>query len=116
MPRIPVLLNGDRADLVLVYDNENPDGYIAGAKYDYKNGETETDAKLAVIEEGDVIDLLCDYYKYDGTYSDSFKMGDPITVNGGLRIADMTIPSDMKVSAVYRFTDLFGQTYWTPEM
>lgn len=114
--RIPVLLNGDRADLVLVYDNENPDGYIAGAKYDYKNGETETDAKLAVISDGDVIDLLCDYYKYDGTYSDSFKMGDPITVNGGLRIADMTIPSDMKVSAVYRFTDLFGQTYWTPEM
>ncbi len=114
--RIPVLLNGDRADLVLVYDNENPDGYIAGAKYDYRNGETETDAKLAVIEEGDVIDLLCDYYKYDGTYSDSFRMGDPITVNGGLRIADMTIPSDMKVSAVYRFTDLFGQTYWTPEM
>ena len=114
--RIPVILNGDRADLVLVYDNENPNGYIAGAKYDYKNGETETDAKLAVISDGDVIDLLCDYYKYDGTYSDSFRMGDPITVNGGLRIADMTIPSDMKVSAVYRFTDLFGQTYWTPEM
>ena len=79
-------------------------------------GETETDAKLAVISDGDAIDLLCDYYKYDGTYSDSFKMGDPITVKGALSVADMTIPSDMKVSAVYRFTDLFGQTYWTPEM
>lgn len=114
--RIPVLLNGDRAELVVVFDSANPKGYVAGARYDYRNGETDAEAKLTELKDGDKIDFLCDYYAYDGTFRDSYKMGEQYTVNGTLKISDVYLPSDKKCSAVYRFTDIYGQHYWTPEM
>ncbi len=114
--RIPVMLNGQRADLIAVFDNETPDGYVAGARIDYRNGETEAEAKLTQLQDGDVIDFLCDYYKYDGTYSDSYMFGERLTVDGALFVSDVYLPAGTKTSAVYRFTDIYVQTYWTPEM
>ena len=67
--RVPVMLNGVRADLILVFTSDNESGYVAGATYDYHDGETEVIAKnLTTLEAGDKIDFLCDYYSYDGTY------------------------------------------------
>lgn len=115
--RIPVLLNGDRADLIVVYDNANPNGYIAGARYDYRNGETDTIAKETTsLQDGDKIDFLCDYYGYDGSFKDSYMLGEQYTVNGAPKISDVYLPSGTEYSAVYRFTDIYGQQYWTPEM
>ena len=115
--RIPVLLNGDRADLIAVFDNANPNGYIAGARYDYRAGETDTVAKeMTELQDGDVIDFLCDYYGYDGSFKDSYMLGEQYTVNGTPKISDVYLPSGTKYSAVYRFTDIYDQHYWTPEM
>ncbi len=115
--RIPVLLNGDRAELIVVFDNNNPNGYIAGARFDYKNGETDTIAKeLTELQQGDKIDFLCDYYGYDGSFRDSYLLGEQITVGGTLQVSNVYLPEGSKVSAVYRFTDIYGQHYWTPEM
>ncbi len=114
--RIPALLNGDRVDLIVVFDNANPKGYIAGAKYDYRNGETEAEAKLTQLQDGDKIDFLCDYYGYDGSFKDSYMFGEQYTVNGTPEISDVYLPEGTKYSAVYRFTDIYGQKYWTPEM
>ncbi|MBQ6469929.1 MAG: peptidase C11 [Lachnospiraceae bacterium] len=33
--RVPVLLNGERADLLIVFDNDHPEGYVAGVTYEY---------------------------------------------------------------------------------
>ncbi|MBO4423059.1 MAG: peptidase C11, partial [Clostridia bacterium] len=115
--RIPALLNGDRVDLIVVFDNANPKGYIAGARYDYRNGETDTIAKeMTALNDGDKIDFLCDYYKYDGTYQDSYMLGDQYVVNGTPVIGNAYLPQGTDYSAVYRFTDIYGQHYWTPEM
>ncbi len=115
--RIPALLNGDRCDLILVFDNKYPYGYIAGARYVYKDADIQVDAKaLTELQEGDKIDFLCDYYKYDGTFSDTFMFGEQYTVHGTPQISNVYIPSNMQTSAVYRFTDIYGQNYWTPEM
>ena len=115
--RIPVLLNGDRADLIVIFDNANPYGYIAGARYDYKNGETDTVAKeLTGLQEGDKIDFLCDYYGYDGSFKDSYMLGEQYTVTGTPKVSNAYLPQGTKTSAVYRFTDIYGQNYWTPEM
>ncbi len=115
--RIPVLLNGDRANLIAVFDNAHPHGYIAGARYDYKDGETETEAKeLTALSDGDKIDFLCDYYGYDGSFKDSYMLGEQYTVSGTPTISDVYLPAGTKYSAVYRFTDIYGQHYWTPEM
>ena len=64
------------------------------------------------IEDGDKIDFICDFYSYDGKDQDSYMMGEKMTVNGGLKISDVTIP-DGSVRLTYRLTDIYNQAYWT---
>jgi len=112
--RVPVMLNGQRADLMLVFDNDHPDGYVAGARYDYRDGETDTVAKLTQLADGDTLDFLCDYYGYDGSYQDSYYLGDPMTVSGELQVSNVYVGEE--TCATYLFTDLYQQEYWTPVM
>ena len=143
--RVPVLLNGERAELVLVFNEENPDGYVAGVRRVYADGETETVAKVIVnsagnsiashtsgdsiifdgssevseifaLQKGDRIDFICDYYSYSGEYLDSYIFGDSLVVSGDLEISYVYLPDISRANAVYRFTDLYGQNYWTPVM
>ncbi len=111
--RVPVLVNGERAELILVFDSETPGGYVAGVNYQYMNGETDTVSKnLDTLSDGDEIDFLCDYYTYEGDYQDSYKMGDPLTVDGELTISDVILDKD-KFCLTYRLTDIYNQEYWT---
>ena len=112
--RVPCLLNGIRCNLILVFDDKNENGYIAGARYDYVNGETDTIAKsMYELNHGDQIDFLCDYYKYDKSFDSTHPLGKTISVDGDLVISNTYI--DSKRSYVsYRFTDIFNQQYWTP--
>ena len=112
--RVPVLYNGSRAELILVFDNENPYGFAAGVQSIYLDGETDTAAKLqAELRPGDTLEFLCDYYSYAGDYQDSYLLGEPLTVTEeGLVITD--VPLEGRTQATYRFTDLYGQHYWTP--
>ena len=113
---VPVLHNGHRAELLLAFDDETPYGYITGVRAVYGEGETETVAKSdSILQEGDTLEFLCDYYSYDGTYQDSYLLGDPLTVSGeGLTISD--VPLEGEVRATYRFTDLYQQSWWTPPL
>ena len=112
--RVPALLNGVRVDLILVFDTENPYGFIAGAQTVYPEDVTAVAAKsLTGLQEGDVIDFLCDYYSYDGAYQDSYYLGDSYTVHGTPEISDVRL-TGYKVSTAYRFTDIYRQNYWTP--
>ena len=108
---VPCLINGERAQLILVLGNRY---YVAGARYDYRNGETETVAKNMVeLTPGDRIEFICDYYTYDGVYSDSYLYGEEIVYDGALTVSDVLIPNASRAVATYRFTDIYGQTYWT---
>ena len=111
---VPVMINDVRAELILVFDNANPKGYIAGARYVYTKGETETVAKgVESLTEGDKIEFICDYYAYDGTYQDSYLMGDVVTYTGNNTISNVIIDAD-KCSATYLITDSYNNEYWTP--
>ena len=146
--RVPVLLtnealdmNKQRAELILVFDNDHPEGYIAGARLIYVQqgddpAETETIAKsVGIIKEeittetapdfvadycncleaGTVIDFICDYYDYNGEYQDSYMFGKQITYTGSNKISDVYLPDwQNAASATYLFTDLYAQEYWTP--
>ena len=114
--RVPVLLNGERADLILVFDSANEDGYIAGATYDYKDGETEVIAKnLTALEPGDTLDFICNYYNYDGTLNDKYFLGDQMTVQHDM--AEMTISNlvieDKAIQVSFVLTDIYGQAHYT---
>ena len=111
---VPCLLNGERAELLLTFDNDHPYGYIAGARSVYAEGTTETVAKnVTELEPGDEIDFVCDYYAYDGTYQDSYLFGDAWTYRADAEISNVYIHAD-RANATYRFTDIYGQNYWTP--
>lgn len=111
---VPALLNGERVNLIMVFDNENPYGYIAGARADYVEGETETVAKgMSELLVGDTLDFLCDYYSYGGEYLDSYYLGEQMIVTEDMTISNVDV-GEGNVRVTYRFTDIYNQQYWTP--
>lgn len=113
---VPCLINGEREELLLAFDNYRPYGYIAGARSVYAADESETVAKaVSELTEGDVIEFICDYYGYDGTYQDSYLYGESWMYHSDAQISNVYIQAD-RASAVYRFTDIYGQNYWTPQI
>ncbi|MBQ6797462.1 MAG: peptidase C11 [Clostridia bacterium] len=112
--RIPILLNGELMDLIVQFDNENENGIVVGARINY-DGATSVEAKgLVELKNGDVIDFLCDYYTYDGVYSDSYMLGEQMTVNGNITISNKSVMGNCRYS--YCLTDIYGNELWTPSM
>lgn len=112
MGYVPAMLNGERVNLIIVFEDKN--GYIAGANTDYKNGETQTVAKnLTELKNGDKLDFICDFYSYDKVYQDSYYLGEQMTVTGEMKVTNAYIDSG-KVRISYCFTDIYNQEYWTP--
>jgi hypothetical protein len=111
--RIPVLYNGERAELVVVFSDADPYGSIAGVRRVYKDGETDTVAKtMDPVVPGDVIDFVCDYYSYEGEYLDSYMFGQQLVVEDELYISDVYIDADA-ANLTYQFTDIYNRAYWT---
>lgn len=113
--RVPALLNDQLVDILLVFDNENPYGVVLGAqiKYDHEK-ETQTLPKgLIDIEKGDKIDYLCDYYTYDGEYTDTYFLGEQYIATGEWTIENISV-GDENYQMTYRLTDIYGNRYWTP--
>ena len=129
---VPVLINGERAELLISFDSEGV-GSIVGVRSVYTN-ETDTVAKSQtvagdkvdfrappsenvetvadVLQIGDKIDFLCDYYGTDGTYQNSYFLGEQMIVADQLKVYDAYLPAG-RALMTYRFTDLFQQHYWT---
>ena len=113
---IPVMLNGIRAELIVVFDEENPYGTITGARYVYVDGQTETVAKsLESLNVGDELEFICDYYTYDGDYQNSYYLGEPMTVTENMVLSNEDV-GEGAVRVTFRFTDLYQQHYWTPAL
>ncbi|MCQ2492761.1 MAG: clostripain-related cysteine peptidase [Lachnospiraceae bacterium] len=109
---VPAKLNGTRVNLILVFDDENPNGYIAGAANVYANGETQAVAKPSIaLKKGDILDFLCDYYSYNGKLKSSHYLGEQMTVTDEMTISNTEVGDSVIVN--YRFVDQYGQEYWT---
>ena len=115
--RVPCMLNGQRSNLMLVFDNEHEKGYVAGAFSDYSK-EDEVDVvgkEITELVPGDVIEPLCDLYDYNGTYNDTYYLGNPLEITtsaADLTISDTAI-GDGTALVTYRFTDMYGANHWT---
>lgn len=111
--RVPVLYNGERGELILEFTDANPYGSVVGVRRVYTEGETNTVAKtMDKVQNGDVIDFVCDYYSYDGEYLDSYLFGEQLVVDGELIISDVYIEEEC-ADLTYLFTDIYQQKYWT---
>jgi len=113
--RVPALLNSQLVDIMIVFDNENPYGMVLGAQKKYDTDrETYTVAKgLLDIKAGDKIDFLCDYYTYDGKYTETYYLGKQYTATGEWEIENISI-GNREYRMTYRFTDIYNNLYCTP--
>lgn len=115
MGRIPSMLNDERVDIIVSFDQDNPDGQVLGARKIYDaTDETSNLAKgLIDIEVGDQIDFLCDYYSYEGDFNDTYFLGDALIFDGDWQIENLAI-SNLEYRMTYKITDIYGNSYWTP--
>lgn len=114
--RVPVYLNDERAELIIVFDSANENGYVAGACFDYHDGDVEVAAKnLTELQPGDTLDFICDYYSYDGTFNDSYYLGEQMTVTtdmSDMQISNLVI-EDKDILVSFAFTDTYGNVLYT---
>ena len=132
---IPALLNGERVELQIVLDSEGV-GTLTGIRSVYADGETEnlpktlteaeaeadlenvsgdvSDARARLLQPGDQLDFLCDFYSYDGEYQDSYLLGEPLVIGeDGVVIMNAELPEEGRLLFTFRFTDLYQQHYWS---
>ena len=134
--RIPAEINGDDANLIVVFNSENEDGFVAGAVYDYEGEDIDVIAKSLItyespetafesdgqsikwnedLAEDYEIRFLCDSYDTKGTYEGTYYIGSPVTVSGWDELGiSNTDAGDGDVYAAYVFTDIYGEQYWSP--
>ena len=112
---VPCMLNGERARLMIVFDDEHPYGIIAGAQKDYGSDETDTQAKNMIsIGAGDQVRFICDYYDNDENYQNTYYLGNPMTLGDEIEIANTPVGEGRRVT--YCLTDLYQTQYWTPAL
>ena len=115
---VPVRLNGNRADLIITFDNENERGRISGVRFEYDDSTTETQAKAKTdLEQGDKIRFLYNCYTYKGKLNKDVPMGRTLVINDpeDIDISNVRVGGG-KSKITFKFTDLFGQEYWTEEL
>ena len=121
---VPVLLNGELANLIVVFEDNVKTGealnaYIAGVRYDYSGLELDEDAyaaeaKTASLEVGDKLQFVADYYDLDGEFKDAYPIGEEIEWNESVVVGytDMSKLKDDLV-ATFLFTDIYNNEHWS---
>ncbi len=113
---IPALLNGQRVDLMVSFSNDTQSWTVLGAQICYDEDETSTVARgLIELQDGDVLDFLCSYYDYGRNFLDNYPLGETVTVDGPLVLGNLAMDNADYIAA-FRFTDLYQNHYWTPEI
>ena len=134
--RVPAFVDGVRCNLIIIFDKEHPDGYIAGARYDYKDdisefgtdyiddesgvsgegAKDESDMPVAKavteIADGTKIDFICDFYDRDGNYQDRYMVGEQWTYSKDAVLSYEDVGAKSKIT--YLLTDIYYSEYWTP--
>ncbi|MCR5435520.1 MAG: hypothetical protein K6E97_00480 [Treponema sp.] len=109
---VPCFYNSVRAELLLTFDSDNPKGYISGVRYVYEDDKDIVAKNVVEVKPGDVIEPICDYYSYDGTYQDSYMLDARIVLKENNVIGDKKVTGG-KLKVTYRFSDIYNQKYWT---
>lgn len=105
---IPCELNGEYVNLVVRW-NEDGTGVIAGAVRFYENGMSMKG--LIPVEDGDEVQLLCDYYTYDGEYDDAYNLDEPFVYDSSVGI-EYAPSGEGEYLLYYCLTDIYNNTYY----
>ena len=110
----PVLLNGERVNLILEFNEETGIDSVLGAQ-----GVTPTGVVgkgYRELNPGEIIQPVCDYFTYDGTFLSQYTLGEPFVVpeDGRLTVANMEITGGARMLYTARLTDYYQANYWLP--
>lgn len=107
---IPVFLNNKLADLILIYDSNNPSGKIHGARRITDNNIP--DKGITEIKTNDTITLL--HERFDENGFGNYIPGDTIIVKKkkDMKVGINTVPNG-KYRYGYCLVDLYGRKYYT---
>ena len=116
---VPILLNGERHYMFIVFDNEidgHEDGYVAGVQPVYNESVTPTLSKgFIALKAGDTIDFIFDCYGEDGSYDNTYIYGKQIVVKNALTVGYMDL-GDLECDVSYCLTDIYGNEFWTESL
>ena len=105
---VPCELNGEYVNLVVLWD-EDGTGFVEGAVRFYDNGMSMKG--LLPVEDGDEIQLLCDYYTYDGEYDDEYFLEEPFQYHSSMTV-DYASSGAGDYLLYYCITDIYNNTYY----
>lgn len=111
---IPALLNEERVNLIVEFNEETGEDSVLGAQ---KITETGVLGKGYIdLEPGDLIQPVCDYFTYEGAFESTYKLGDVLEVpkDGVLNVANMKITGGERMLYTARLTDIYQAHYWLP--
>ena len=113
---IPVLLNGERYNLLVQFNEETGEDTVLGAEKVLSTGVQERG--LTQPGSGDRIQPLCDYITYEGSFEGCYALGDELTVpaDGKLTVANRKITGGKRCLYTVRLTDLYQAHYWVPAL
>ena len=116
--RVPVWYNGLAANLLIRFTEASEYGEIIGVDLDYDESVTQTQAKtIRGLAKGDQLKFRARYYNRNGREKDEFQLGKTQKVSdpSAIVVSNVSLP-DNKAHILYKFTDMYGKTYWTPEI
>lgn len=110
--RVPAYLNGEKVDLIINFTPENPYGIVLGGKPIYDDIDSLTKG-LIDIKDGDKIELIGNYYSYNGEFISEYRIGNPLIVDSELELYNTKM--DNSYVYTYCFNDIYGNKLWTPK-
>ncbi|MBR4456600.1 MAG: hypothetical protein IKS32_10290 [Solobacterium sp.] len=109
---VPILYNNERANILVEFRADNPNGSVLGIEKIYPDSNQKAKGYIE-MNEGDVIEFLCDYYSYSGDYENTYKLGMPqIVTSEGLKVSTLRVDAD-RIIYGYRLSDICNANMWT---
>ena len=110
----PVLLNGERVNLVIEFNEETGLDTVLGAQDVIATGVQGKGYRE--LEEGDVIQPVCDFFAKDGSFAAAYELGDPFIVpeDGQLKVVNKQVTGGERMLYTARLTDYYQAHYWLP--
>ena len=122
--KIPAILNGEtHCYLIVTFSNLEPKGTVVGISTVQNTDSVEAImGKITDIADPELVDstieFVCDYYHYDGTFEDGYRVGEPLTITKDMEFVIENLELDTEDGntfvASYCLTDVYDNSYWTP--
>ena len=108
----PCYVNGEVAELIIMWDSAHPGGYVPGYRYVYEGSITQKG--YIPLNDGDEVQFRCDIYSDDFGYEGAYEAW-TLYVDGELDVSYESI-GDVDCEIFYFLTDIYGNYYWTESL